>query len=98
MGYCLGYIGGGQRPGGGPGGQRGPSGPGGQMRQRDGGGPGGPGGPGGQRGPGGPGGSGTDAASTRPITAEGAAAHMASFDVIYRIDAFREWLFTQKKD
>ena len=53
MGYCLGYIGGGQRPGGGPGGQRGPSGPGGQMRQRDGGGPGGPGGPGGQRGPGG---------------------------------------------
>ena len=81
MGYCLGYIGGGQRPGGGPGGQRGPSGP------------GGPGGPGGQRGPGGPGGFGTDAASTRPITAEGAAAHM-----IYRIDAFREWLFTQKKD
>ena len=62
MGYCLGYIGGGQRPGGGPGG------------------------------------SGTDAASTRPITAEGAGAHMASFDVIYRIDAFREWLFTQKKD
>ena len=89
MGYCLGYIGGGQRPGGGPGGQRGPSGPGGQMRQRDGGGPGGPGGPGG---------FGTDAASTRPITAEGAAAHMASCDVIYRIDAFREWLFTQKKD
>ena len=41
MGYCLGYIGGGRRPGGGPGGQRGPSGP------------GGPGGPGGQRGPGG---------------------------------------------
>ena len=27
----------------------------------------------------------------------GAVAHMASFDVIYRIDAFREWLFTQKK-
>lgn len=70
----------------------------------------GPGGPDGQRGSGRPGGPGkaggpshsgnagtTDAASSKPITAEGAAAHMASFDTIYRIDAFREWLFTQTK-
>ncbi len=83
----------------------GPGGPGAPGRQRGAGGPGGqngPGGPGGQNGPGGPGGpggtgQGGDKASTRPITAEGAAAHMASFDVIYRIDAFREWLFTQTK-
>ncbi len=72
----------------------GPGGPGAPGRQR------GPDGPGGQNGPGGPGGigQGGDKASTRPITAEGAAAHMASFDVIYRIDTFREWLFTQKKN
>ena len=38
-----------------------------------------------------------DSASTRPISAEGAMAHMASFDVIYRIDAFRNWIFTQMK-
>ena len=61
----------------------------GQMRQ---------GGPEGQGGPGQNGNRGSaDAASTRPITPEGAMAHMASFDVIYRIDAFREWLFTKKK-
>lgn len=86
-------MGGGQRQmGGGPGGPGGQRGPGGPSGRR---GPGGPGGPGGQ---GGPGGGNTDAASTKPITPEGAMAHMASFDVIYRIDAFREWLFTQKKD
>jgi|GEM_PF-80223 len=95
----------------GPGGPGGSGGSGGQRGQGGFAGPGGPGGqrgsvgsagPGGQRGsvgsagPGGQGGS-VDAASTRPITAEGAMAHMASFDVIYRIDAFREWLFTQKR-
>lgn len=76
-------MGGGQRrTGDGPG-------PNGQMKQ---------GGPEGQGGPGQNGNRGSaDAASTKPITPEGAMAHMASFDVIYRIDAFREWLFTKKK-
>ena len=76
-------MGGGQRrTGDGPGPSR-------QMRQ---------GGPEGQGGPGQNGNRGSaDAASTKPITPEGAMAHMASFDVIYRIDAFREWLFTKKK-
>jgi len=35
--------------------------------------------------------------SQRPISSNGASAHMASFDVIYRIDAFRHWLLSQHK-